>query len=59
MANDDLLFKEIDLFIGNASRNQLLGLLAGLLSREAIVRALIDEEPTGSSSSSSSREVQR
>lgn len=38
------------------SRNQLCSMLAALLAREAIVRAMLNEEETGSSSSSS-REV--
>lgn len=57
------IFDAFDAAVGQLSRNQLLHLLSGLLAREAIVRALIDEEcPPGagaSSSSSREREVKR
>lgn len=55
-------FLALDGYIGTATRTQLLHLLAGLLAREAIVRAMIDEEGTpeaGASSSSREREVKR
>jgi len=47
------LLNEVDLALasGRLTRNQLLMLLAALLSREAIVRALVDESAAPSSSS--------